>query len=134
SFHGQAAEDVADAAGKAQALVVAVLHTDVQHGGGAAAVFCRKAALDKVKAFHRIRVEYGEEAQHVGGVVQGSFIQQDEVLIGGAAAHVKPVSAFSHGGYAGQRLYGAQHIHFAHEGRQFLHLRNIQAVDAGAQG
>ena len=59
---------------------------DVQYGGEPAAEAGRNRALVQLHVVDGVRVEYGEEAEHVGRIVDRRFVEQDEVLVGPAAA------------------------------------------------
>ena len=125
-FQRQPRTDQPDAALPVEAFRVPFLHGDVQHRGDPSAVIGRHAALDQFDVAHRIGIENAEEAEEMAGVVHGGIVQQDQVLIGTAAAHVETTVAFAVVLHAGQELDRFQDVHFAEQcgqRRQFLHIQ-----------
>ena len=75
-------------------FLVAVLHVDVDNGGEPATVMRRKTALHEFHRLDGVAVEDGEKAKQMAGIVNRGLIEDDEVLVGTAAAHIDARGAF----------------------------------------
>ena len=63
----------------------------------------------------------------MAGVVHHGLVQQDQVLVRPATAHIETTVAFAIAFHTGQVLYGLQDVHFAQQGGQCVQLLHIDA-------
>ncbi len=96
TFHMEAAGQEADARRSAPALHVPVLAGYVQDRGDTSAVLGRNGTLVQFDAVHDVRIEGGEDAEQVRRVVDGVPVEEDEVLVGAAAADVESAGSLAH--------------------------------------
>ena len=85
-------------------IEVGVPHGHVEHGGGAPAETRRYVAFVKVNGTQHFGRENREQPKHVRGVEDGRFVEQNQVLVGGATPNINAVAGFAHARYARQRL------------------------------
>ena len=111
-------------------LGVALAPADVQHGRYAAAELCGDGALVKLHLAYDVRVESGEDAEEVRGVVYDAVVEQDEVLVCGTAAHVEAAGGLAHGLDSGKRKHGLDYVSLAKRGGDFLDDVHPHALDA----
>ena len=121
-LHGELRGDEPHRALGLELLHVAVLHVDLQHRREAAAVTGREAGLGDLHVLDGVGVEDREEAEEVGGVVDRGVVEEDQVLVGAAAAHVEAAHALGPGLHAGQQLQGLEDVHLPHEDGSALDL------------
>ena len=60
--------------------------------------------------------------EQVTHIVDRNAIQQHQVLVGAAAAHIQAVLAFTTRLHAGQQLQGLEHVHLPEQGRNAFDL------------
>ena len=94
--------DQPDTPADAIALVVAIIHPDVHDRRQPAAIIGRFFAFVYGDVFDGIRIESGEKAQQMVGVVDDGLIQQDQVLCGRPAPDKKSAAAVPCRLHAGQ--------------------------------
>ena len=130
--------DQADAHGAVGLLHVAVVGADVHDAGHASAVARGERAFVERHFLDRLRLEDGEESQHVIDVVDGHAVQQDQVLIRTAATHVEARHALVAALHARHHLQDLQHVGFAEQDRRILdlsqgnvHRPEVGGLDAG---
>ena len=128
----------ADAHAAVELLQVAVVRANVDDAGDAAAVAGGEAALVEGNLFHGFRLEDGEYAHQVLGVIEGDAVEQQQVLFGPAASHIDAAEPFGAALHSRHQLYGLQHVVFAEQHRGMLyHLHrqlygaHLRALDAG---
>ena len=85
----EAACEEAETEGALDLLGIAFPAPDVQHRGDAASELGRDGTLVQFYIVDNVRVESGEQAEEVAGVVDGSVVEEHQVLVGGAAADVE---------------------------------------------
>ena len=109
-------------------LVVAVVLCDVEHSAQTAAETGGKGAFVEGDVLDSVGVEGGEEAAHVGDVVEGHAVEEEEVLVGAAAADVHAAVALAAGLHSGHELQGLDEVGLAeHDGHglDFLHGHHV---------
>jgi hypothetical protein len=67
-------------------------------------------------------------------VTSRSLVQQNQVLVGVAAAHVEAARGFAHRTHSGQQREGAHDVCFAQQLRNFLNLLGRQAAHRHLRG
>lgn len=130
AFYREARGDEADAAGGRPFFGVALFQFHVYHRGEPAAVLRREAAFVELEVFDGIGVEGAEKAEQVAGVIHHSLVQEDEILVGTAAAHKQAGSAFRSRRYAGLELQCLQNITFAQQHGQEFHISSFDFFHA----
>ena len=120
AFEVQFVADHADAEASVRLIEIAVVRPDIEDAGDAAAVAGREGSLVQRNLLHGFRLENGENAQHVLGIVDGNAVQHEQVLVRSAAPDVKAGEAFRSALHAGEHLNGFQDIGLAEEGRGAL--------------
>ena len=119
-----------DAGRTCQFLHVSLLRVYLEYTADAAAVFHGDARLEQLYILYGIRVERGEESEQVRGVVDGAAVKQNQVLVGGATAHVVSARGLANGGHAGQSEHYLHDVRLA-ESRwdvlQYLWLELLRA-------
>ena len=100
---------------------VAFLHLAVEDGRDAPAVLRGHVALVKRHLVHGLGVEDGDHAEEVRGVVDGSLVDEDEVLVVGAAAHEQPRRGVADGLHARLHLHRLEDVGLAKHARQFAY-------------
>ena len=118
---------------------VAVVLSHVDDRTQAAAVAGGEIAFIERHVLDSVGVEDREETHQVTHVVEGHAVQQNQVFIRSAAAHVDARGAFAAGLHAREQLDGFENIHFSTDGgdafdlrdRHFdgRHLRRLRARD-----
>ena len=111
-------------------LRVAVSPVDLQHRGDAAAVFGRDRAFVELHPADDVVVEGGEDAEHVVRVVDRSAVEEDKILVGGAAADVEAAGRFAHRLDARQRHDDLQRVGLAEDHRHVLDDIGLHPLDA----
>ena len=91
-------------------LRIAFEHRHVEHGREPSAVAGRTGAFDEVGRPHHVRVERGEESEQVGRVVDGRAVEEDEVLVWGAAADEEAGRSLAASLHAGHELDGFDEV------------------------
>ena len=119
-----------------QLLVVAVVLRDVEHRAQAAAEAGGEGAFVEGDVLHGVGVEGREEAAEVADVVEGHAVEEEEVLVGAAAAHVHAAVALAAALHAGHQLQGLDDVGLAEHhgyGLDLLHghLRGAHLRRAG---
>ena len=94
-------------------LVVAVVLCDVEHRTEAAAETGGEGALVEGDVFHGVGVEGREETAEVTDVVEWHAVEEEEVLVGSAAAHVHAAVALAAALHAGHELQGLDDVGLA---------------------
>ena len=122
TLDGQAAAQQADSALGGKALAVALLLAHVQHAREAATVVRRHSALVQRDVAYRVRVENAKESEQVRRRVHGGLVQQNQVLVGIATAHVESARRLAHGADARQKGEGAHDVGFAQQLRNLFDL------------
>ena len=111
-------------------LVVAVVLRDVEHGAQAAAEAGGEGAFVEGDVLDGVGVEGREEAAHVADVVEGHAVEEEEVLVGAAAAHIHAAVALAAALHSGHELQGLDEVglaeHHGH-GLDFLHGHHVGA-------
>ena len=133
-FQRKAAADDADPALPVEFLVIAVLHGDRQHAAGPSAVVGGHAALDQLDVLYRVRIEHAEKAEEMAGVVHRGLVQQDQVLVRAAAAHIEAAVTLPVALHAGQVLDRLQDVHLAQQRGQRLQLGDVHVHAAHVRG
>ncbi len=100
---------------------------DVEHGGDAPAVLGPEAAGEQFGAGDHVGVEDAEQPAQVEGVEDGESVQQDQVLVGGAAADVEGAGEVGGGDDAREHLDGAEDVRLGEAGE---HLQLAPGDDA----
>ena len=90
-----------------------------EHRRDPAAVLRRNGALVQFHARDDIRVEGGEHAKEMAGVVDGVLVEQHQVLVGRAATHVQAAGGFSNTFDTRQGKHRLDNVSLA-EGRRHL--------------
>ena len=85
-------------------ISVAILHRQSQHAREPSAILGRKGPLDEVDIAQRIGVERAEETAEVGRVIDDDAVEQREVLVRRAAAHVESARKLGRGLHPGHQL------------------------------
>src|SRR5690606_4683 len=80
-FYFQSGSNKSDATFCNKFFVVTVHHRDVQNRRNPPAELGRNATFIELGIFYGIRVEGRKESHQVGSIVNGGFVQQDEVLV-----------------------------------------------------
>ena len=130
SFEVEVAGQQADAHRAGDLVGVALAAAHVEHRGDAAAVFGGDAALVEFHFADDVGVEGREDAEQVRGVVDGAVVEQDEVLVGGAAADVEAAGRLAHGLHARQGEDGLDDVAFAEGARDLVDYLHPDALDA----
>ena len=106
---------VEEAEGDAAAVLleVAIVGADVHDGAHAAAETGREGALVERDFLDGLGLEDRKDAEHVVHVVDGRSVEQDQVLVGAAAADEDAREAFIAALDAGNLLQRFQHVRFA---------------------
>ena len=121
-LEGDFGGDQSDGAFALPFVEVAFFHVDFEHRGEATAIARREASFGEGYVSNGIGIEDGEDAEQVRGVIDGYAVEQYEILIGAATAHVQAGLAFASGLHARQQLQGFEDVHFTHEGGKFFDL------------
>ena len=111
-------------------VAVALAGPHVQHRGDASAEFCGDGTFVEFHLVDDVGVEGGEDAEKMGGIVDGAFVEKDQVLVGGAAADVEAAGGFAHGFHARQGEHGLDDVALAEGGGDLvddLHPHPLQA-------
>ena len=111
-------------------FVVAVVGGDVEHTAQSTTEMGRETALVEADVLHRVAVERREEAAQVVYVVHRHTVQQEQVLVGAAAAHIHARHALCTALYAGQQLHHFDNVGLAKDNGHRLHLLHGQLDDA----
>jgi len=140
SFHQKSAGQQPHTAARSPTLVVALALPHVQHAAQSTAVNGGHTAFVQLGIAYGIGVENREKSKQMRGVEDRRLVQQDEVLVGIAAAHVKTVGPFAHGRNPGKQANGPNDVCLTQQLRQFFHflgadlgnryLCGFQGVDA----
>ena len=109
----QAAGQQAQAQGAFELLHVAFLGGNFHDRGNASAVIRRDGTLVQFHTVDQRRIESGEDAEQVGRIPQSHVIEQDEVLVGGAAADIETGRGLPHGFDARQGQDGLDQVSFS---------------------
>ena len=114
-------------------LHIAVVGTDVYHGREATAVPGRERTLEQSYFLDRLRSEDGEDAEHMVDTVKRDVVQQNQVLVGAAAAHVDAGRTGGTALHARQELQRLEHILLSEQRRHTLQhvLRHLQGAGVG---
>ena len=133
AFHMGLFRQEADGEAAMDSFGIAVVHADVHDARSTAAVPGRERALVQGDLLHRIGREDREQAQQVLSVIDGNAVQQEQVLVRAAAAHIHAGGARRTGLHAGKKLKGLEHVRFAQDHRRPLDdgLGNLQRAEAG---
>ena len=129
-FHVQAAGQEADAGGPAPMVQVAGFAVDLQDRGHPPAEFRRDGTLVQFHVIDDIRVEGGEDAEQVGRIVDGVSVEQDEVLVGAAAADVEAAGGLAHGLDARKREDRLDHVALTEGGGDLVHRLHTHLLHA----
>src|SRR5882757_640698 len=129
AFGIEPGRDQPDTPAQVIVLVIPVIHFNIHYGGETTSIFGRHSPLVNRDILYSVRVEGGKESQEVRGIVDGGFIQQDQVLVGAPAPYKKTAVAVSGKLNAREQLDGLQDVFFPKEdgdilnlvGRQFLY-------------
>ena len=98
---------------------VAFLHFAVEDGRDTTTVLCGYVALVERHLVHGFGIEDGDHAEEVRRVVDGSLVDEDEVLVVGAAAHEQSRRGVADGLHARLHLHRLEDVGFAKHARQF---------------
>ena len=98
---------------------VAFLHLAVKNGRDATAILSGYVALVERHLVHGFGVEDGDHAEEVRGIVDGSLVDEDEVLVVGAATHEQSRRGVADGLHARLHLYRFEDVGLAKHARQF---------------
>ena len=109
---------------------IAFLHRNIEHRAETASVAGWESTLIQLNAVDGIGIENREKAEHVLHIVQGHAVEQDQVLIGSAAAHIQAGRSFVTAFHAGQQLDGFDHVDFTEQGRKLAYLLDRQVDGA----
>ena len=138
SFQMDLVRECANPHAAVELLQVAVVRTDVDDAGDAAAVAGGEAALVEGNLFHGLRLEDGEYTHQVLGVVERDAVEQQQVLFGTAASHIDAAESFGAALHSRHQLNRLQHVVLAEQHRGMLnHLHrqldgaHLRALDAG---
>ena len=107
-------------------FLVAVLHVDVDNGGKTTAVTCWESAFYKLHRLDGVAIEDRKETEEVVGIVDGGFIEDDEVLVGTATAHVDARSTFRSRLHTRQQQQGLKDILLAKKHRHLFYFLGRQ--------
>ena len=113
-----------------ETFCVAVFHPHVYHRSQPATIFGRQIAFVQVNTFYGIVIKNGEKPHQVTCIVDGGFIQQNQVLVWPTTAYTQPRRSFGHKFYPGQQLKGFYQVHLAHQGWDGCNCFGRNAVDA----
>ena len=91
---------------RAPATAIAVL--DVENGSQATAVGCWVGAFEEGDVLDGVRVERGEHAEGMGGIVQAHLVEHDTGLVWPAPAHVETAAVVRRRLHAGEEMEIAQ--------------------------
>ena len=130
AVHLEPAGDKPHAAAHVELAEVAGFAAHLQQRRQPAAVGGRDVALVELHVVHHVVVEHRKEAHEVRGVVHRSVVEQDEVLVGAAAAHAERRRPLGGGLHAGQQHDGLYHVHLAHQRRNSLDGFYLQLLHA----
>ena len=100
---------------------VAFLHLAVEDGRDAPAVLCGHVALVKRHLVHRLGIEDGDHAEEVRRVINRCLVDEDEVLVVGAAAHEQSRRGVADGFHTRLHLYRFENVGLAKHTRQFAY-------------
>ncbi len=134
AFQMQTARQQADAQRAFHLLAVAFPRPDFHHGRDAAAILGRNRALEEFHVADDVGVESGEDAEHVVRVVDGTAVEEDEVLVGGAAAHIEAAGSFAHRLDTRQGHHHLQGVGLAKDHRHVLDHIDADLLDAQLGG
>ena len=105
-------------------IQIPVIGAHVYNAGDATAVAGWKCTFDEAHLLDGLRLEHGENTQHVLSIVDGNPIQQEQVLIWPAAAHINAGKAFQPALHPRKQLDGFDDIRFSEERRsRFYNLQ-----------
>ena len=90
-------------------------------------------ALLYSSALQHVGVEGREETEQVRRVVDGGVVEQNQVLVGGPAAHVQAGAAFAHRLHPRQRQNHAQNVGFAKHRGHLAHGLDVELFQAHLQ-
>jgi hypothetical protein len=92
-----------------------------------------KSALQKIDSIHHRLDECAEQATHMEGVVDRIAVEEDEVLVRFAAAHIHPDGVVVARVHAGEQSDRAQHVGLTEEARRRRQLagRDAHGADVG---
>ena len=121
-FERQARGDKPAAAFAVEFFFVAFFHVQLHHRRQPPAKPRGKTALGEFHAFESVAVENREKPEQVAGVIHHRIVQNYQVLVGAAAAHVNARLAFGAFLHAWHELQHAQHVFFSQESGYFLDL------------
>ena len=134
AFQMQAARQQAQAQRALKLLAVAVAAADLEHGGDAAAVLGGNRALVEFHVVDHVGIEGRQDAEHMVRVVDRPAVEQDEVLVGGAAADVEAAGGLAHRFDAGKRHHHLQGIGLAEGHRHVFDQVDAHLLDAHLRG
>ena len=99
-------------------LSVPGIALDGQHRRDPPAVLGREASGLQFDPVHHVRVEHGEDAPQVERVEDRHLVEEDEVLVGGAAADVERRREVRNGSHARKHFDGPERIRFGDDGER----------------
>ena len=103
-------------------LHVPILHVHLKHRREPPAKTRGESALGDGHLLDGIGVEHREETKQVADAVQRYPVEDDEVLVGAATAHIQARRALAARLYPRHELEALQQVDFATDGRQPAHL------------
>ena len=95
TFEAETAENGSHATASFHFFFVSVFAAHINYRRKTTAIIGPDSTFYQLHIFHHIRVEYAEEPEQVAAVENRSLIEQDQVLIGASAAHIKTAAAFA---------------------------------------
>ena len=130
AFEVEAAGEQAYAQGALHLFDVAGLAVDSEHRGDAAAVFGGDAALVEVHIGHDVGVERREDAEEMRGVVDGALVEEDQVLVGRAAADVEAAGGLAYRLHAGEGEHRLEDVALAEGGGNLVEGLDAHVLEA----
>ena len=88
----------------------------LEHGTQAVAVLRREPALVELHVVDSFHEERTEEAEEMHRGIHDRVVEQEEVLVGGATAHVNLGTEIGTGDHARERLHALDHVGFGETG------------------
>ena len=119
-FEVQLAGKQTDACHTHELLLVGLLAGDIQDRRDTSPVLARDTALVDFHIAHHVAVEGCKESEQVSRVIDGTSIEEHEVLVGRTTTHIEPAGCLAHGLHTRKGLHHLQHVHFAHGSRNVL--------------
>ena len=124
TFEVEFGRDGADGDIAVDFFVVAVVGGNVEDAGESSAEAGGETAFEEGDVLDGVGIESREEAAEMVDVVERDAVEEEEVLVRAASAHVHAAGAFVTGLYAGEELDGFNDVGFAKEDGDGFELFN----------